>query len=84
MAMYSSEPTNTIVRTTAKSCFVIASITYAPSPGNPKKLSNTRLPMKTYGRYEPALVMIGISALRNTCLNSTRRSAMPLARAVRT
>ncbi len=50
----------------------------------PKKLSKTRLPRNTYGRYEPALVMIGISALRSTWLNSTRRSAMPLARAVRT
>jgi hypothetical protein len=26
----------------------------------PKKLSNTRLPRKTYGRYEPALVMMDL------------------------
>ena len=61
-------------RTIAKSCPEMASITNAPSPGMPKKLSKTRLPRKTYGRYDPALVMMGISAFFNTCRNSTARA----------
>ena len=73
-----------MARTMEKSCALIASIVYEPSPGMPKKLSMMRLPIKSIGKTATVLVRIGSMALRSTCTNMTRASLAPLARAVRT
>ena len=69
---------------TGKSLRFTASSTSRPMPGMLKKTSIRKLPTKMPGNCSPMLVRIGIIALRSTCRNSTTRSVMPLARAVRT
>jgi hypothetical protein len=68
--------------TTGVSLVRIDEISSEPIPGTRKICSVTMAPPKMIGSCSATIVTTGISALRTTWRISTRRSPMPLERAV--
>ena len=61
---------------------MMASMPKVPSPGMAKSVSTTMAPPIRKPTWSPITVTVGISAFFSACLNTTGRSARPLARAV--
>src|SRR5216684_2671478 len=62
----------------------MALIIRRPRPGSEKIVSVSTAPDSSRPSCRPMTVTTGMSALRSTCLSTTRHSGRPLARAVRT
>ena len=66
-----------------KSRWATASMSRLPMPGSWNRTSMTTLPPSACAIWTPRMVTVGITAFRRACLRITRRSASPLAHAVR-